>query len=638
MFFGQNKYIVILQLLGLSCSVLAQKPDSVISLGEVAIISTPIRQVSTTSFNEQISPALIADFASHPVSELIARTSAVIINQYGPGGLATISLRGSGSSQTAILWNGFNLQSPMNGGMNLSQLPVSFIDEIEVNHGGQGAQQGNSAIGGVVQMNTKVDIQSGFSGSLTQMAGSFGNYFSGLKLRYGFGNVSLSTRIFYQTAENDFPFINTAQYGKPRMKQPNAALKQYGVLQTALWQVNPDQQLTIRFWAQSYDKDLPPLMSNLSSQQHQLDDDYRIATEWNGVKGRFNWVLRSGYLFNKQIYSDEASGIKADNRASSWQNNFEGMWRLSDSHRLIFQAGSSFESGLSDNYSGARHRNLTWIMLGYRYAFSENKAVITTSIREELTDLTTTAPTFAVGTDIQLSNRLILHSNIARSYRIPTLNDLYWNIWGNPGLKPEQGYTFDLGINYKHKAGSWCTEIGVTGFSNHISDWIIWLPKGLIWTPENLKMVWSRGIESQASVVWVLFPFNAGVTAKYNYTRAAQLNTANTPVNERLQLIYVPEHKAMVSLTFGWKRFDIRFDQSYTGQRYTDADNLIPLDSYLVGDISIGNRFELRRWNANVRIRINNVFDENYQAVAWYAMPGRSVELSITFSFNEPVN
>lgn len=636
MYFSLNKYTVFFLFLGLSYTAIAQKPDSVISLGEVAIISTPIRQVSTTSFNEHISPALIADFSAHPVSELIARTSAVIINQYGPGGLATISLRGSGSSQTAILWNGFNLQSPMNGGMNLSQLPVNFIDEIEVNHGGQGAQQGNSAIGGVVQMNSRVDVRSGFSGSFTQMAGSFGNHFSGLKLYYGCHNISLATRIFYQEAENDFPFNNTAQYGKPRMKQPNAALKQYGVLQTALWQVNPNQQFIIRFWAQSYDKDLPPLMSNLSSQQHQLDDDYRIATEWNGVKGRFHWVLRSGYLFNKQLYSDNASSLEADNRASSWQNNFEGMWQFGESHRLIFQAGSAFERGSSDSYSTDRHRNLTWIMLGYRYALSENKAVITSSIREELTDMTTTKPTFSVGIDIMLINRLTLHSNIARSYRIPTLNDLYWNIWGNPNLKPEQGYTFDLGLHYKHKAGSWHTEIGVTGFSNHISDWIIWLPKGAIWTPENLKKVWSRGLESQVSVEWVLSSFNAGIIAKYNYIRAAQLNTSSITANEKLQLIYVPEHKALVSLALGWKQYDIRFDQSFTGRRYSDTENLSPLESYLVSDISTGNRFDLKRWHVSVRFKINNVFDKSYQAIAWYAMPGRSFELNITFSFPEP--
>ncbi|PKP15657.1 MAG: hypothetical protein CVU06_16140, partial [Bacteroidetes bacterium HGW-Bacteroidetes-22] len=259
----QKKYIFTFMVLGMSLAVMAQQPDSVVSLREVAIISTPMRQVSTTSFNEQIPPSLIADYASHPVSELIARTSAVIINQYGPGGLATISLRGSGSSQTAILWNGINLQSPMNGGMNLSQLPVNFIDEIEVNHGGQGAQQGNSAIGGVVQMNSRADVPAGFAASFTQTAGSFGNYFSGLKLRYGCRSLSLTTRVFYQTAENNFSFINTAQYGKPLMKQPNAALKQYGLLQTALWQINPNQQLIVRFWIQNYDKELPPLMTNL---------------------------------------------------------------------------------------------------------------------------------------------------------------------------------------------------------------------------------------------------------------------------------------------------------------------------------------------------------------------------------------
>lgn len=617
-----------------SLPLAAQQPDSVIALREVAIIATPVRQASTTSFNENISPAFISDYSTRPLSELLARSTALIVNEYGPGGLATVSLRGAGSSQTAILWNGLNLQSPMNGGINLSQIPVSFIDHIEVNHGGQGAQQGNSAIGGVLQMNSKADTPAGFAASVTQSAGSFGNFFSGLKLRYGCRRWSLSTRLFHQTSNNDFSFINTARYGKPDMKQPNAALQQYGFLQTGLLQVNQRQQLIVRVWAQHYDKQIPPMMTNLDSRQRQVDDDLRLAAEWKGVSGNFHWVARSGYLYNKQRYSDPASALEADNRAASWQNNFEGLVNLNDHHRIIFQTGTTLETGRSDNYNGIKKRNLTWLMAGYRLALTDNKAVVSLNLREELTDLKLTVPTFSVGTDVVLWPLISLHTNIARSYRIPTLNDLYWNIWGNPQLKPEQGFTFDAGLNLKKKSTSWLTEASLTLFSNHISDWIIWLPKGPIWTPENLKKVWSRGIESQITTTYSHDNFTMSLMAKYNYTRAAQLPADGLTADESLQLIYVPEHKASSSLWVAYNGFDLRIDHAITGRRFADGANTTSVEGYSVSDVSAGKTLSYRRWQVEGRLRINNLTDRSYQTIAWYAMPGRNFQITLILSFN----
>ena len=617
-----------------SLPLVAQEPDSVIALREVAIIATPVRQASTASFNENISPAFISDYSSRPVSELLARSTALIINEYGPGGLATVSLRGAGSSQTAIIWNGLNLQSPMNGGINLSQIPVSFIDNIEVNHGGQGAQQGNSAIGGVLQLTSKAENPIGFAASITQSVGSYGNYFSGLKFRYGCRRWSLSTRLFHQTSRNDFTFINTARYGRPDMKQPNAALLQYGFLQTGLLQINQQQQLIVRVWAQHYDKQIPPIMTNLDSRQRQVDRDLRLAAEWKGVSGKFQWIARSGYLYNKQRYSDPASALEADNRAASWQNNLEGLVHINPHHRIIFQTGTTLETGQSDNYNGLKKRNLTWLMAGYRLALTDNKAVFSLNVREELTDLKFTVPTFSVGTDVVLWPLVSLHTNFARSYRVPTLNDLYWNIWGNPNLKPEQGFTFDAGLNLKKKSTHWLTDASLTLFSNHINDWIIWLPKGSIWTPENLKRVWSRGVESQITTTYSHDDLALSLMAKYNYTRAAQLATDRIAADESLQLIYTPEHKASASFSVAFKGFDLRFDHSVTGQRFADAANTATVAGYSVSDLSAGKILNYRKWQVETRLRINNLTDRSYQTIAWYAMPGRNIQVSMMLSFN----
>ncbi|MBA3901877.1 MAG: Plug domain-containing protein, partial [Bacteroidetes bacterium] len=54
------------------------------------------------------------------LDELLSNQSRVGIKSYGAGGLATSSIRGAGSAHTAVLWNGFNLQSPTHGLVDLS--------------------------------------------------------------------------------------------------------------------------------------------------------------------------------------------------------------------------------------------------------------------------------------------------------------------------------------------------------------------------------------------------------------------------------------------------------------------------------------------------------------------------------------
>ena len=42
--------------------------------------------------------------------------------------------------------------------------------------------------------------------------------------------------------------------------------------------------------------------------------------------------------------------------------------------------------------------------------------------------------------------------NLARNYRYPTLNDLFWTVSGNPDLKPETNYSVEGGFTLYHKS------------------------------------------------------------------------------------------------------------------------------------------------------------------------------------------
>ena len=117
------------------------------------------------------------------------------------------------------------------------------------------------------------------------------------------------------------------------------------------------------------------------------------------------------------------------------------------------------------------------------------------SLREELIDNTSTPITWSVGSKVNLFKVFALRANISRNYRIPTMNDLYWTGWGNPNLKPEKGYGEELGLDYISRNDSRSIITKLSAFNNNVSNWIIWMPNGSVWTPDNMKKVWARGLD-----------------------------------------------------------------------------------------------------------------------------------------------
>ena len=84
---------------------------------------------------------------------------------------------------------------------------------------------------------------------------------------------------------------------------------------------------------------------------------------------------------------------------------------------------------------------------------------------------------------------------MAKSFRLPTLNDLYWLPGGNLDLQPEFGNTFELGIDFQSKNSLYDLQIHSGLFSNRVKNWIVWIPGNGYWKPENVQKVKSEGIE-----------------------------------------------------------------------------------------------------------------------------------------------
>ena len=126
--------------------IYSQEMSDTLHLNNVEIVSSRLALYGTA--NKVIAISSTDELARNHTSlrQLLAAQSSVNIRSYGVSGLSTVSFRGTGSSHSAIFWEGVNLQSPMNGGLDLTLLPVSFVDDVKLQLGASGALFGGGHI------------------------------------------------------------------------------------------------------------------------------------------------------------------------------------------------------------------------------------------------------------------------------------------------------------------------------------------------------------------------------------------------------------------------------------------------------------------------------------------------------------
>ena len=124
--------------------------------------------------------------------------------------------------------------------------------------------------------------------------------------------------------------------------------------------------------------------------------------------------------------------------------------------------------------------------------------------------------------------------------------------------------------------------------------------------------------------------FKVIFNAEYALTRA--FNKGSTGENQDLankQLIYIPANQMNALARLDWGQLYAVFSTSYTGKRYTTADNSRYLPKYSVSDLNLGTSMSWKHASCELGLVLENLFNVSYQNISYYPMPGRSFLLSL---------
>ena len=281
------------------------------------------------------------------------------------------------------------------------------------------------------------------------------------------------------------------------------------------------------------------------------------------------------------------------------------------------------------------------VLLALNKGFA-NRLNLNLMIRQDWIDFSIVPITPYFGFDFRMikGKDLIFKGNIARNYHYPTLNDLFWQPGGNPDLKPEDGLSYEFGLEYDIQGNKHGIKTELTVFRSDITDWIIWIPTNRgYWEPRNIERVLSRGIEFSMGFQGTFGRLGYRVAGAYAYTRSTNYGDPLTWGDESYgkQLVYTPLHSGNLLVNLNLKGFYITYQHNSYSERYTTSSNDITrrdwLYPYFMNDITLGKEFRANKVAINAELRIYNLFDETYHSVLYRPMPGRNYLLAIMIKY-----
>lgn len=612
--------------------------DTILALREVEISAEKIRKQPVGAQIKKWKSEDITELPVQNIGDLMSTESGTFIKSYGSGSLATSSIRGGSAGHTLVLWNGFSLQSPILGLLDLSLLPLNSVEEISFQKGGNSAIWGSGAIGGVIAMNNQPNFGMYRSLDVKSTFGSFGNYNQEVKFGYGGLRVYGVTKIFHQQGKNDFKYFIAP--GFPKRQQTNAEVSQQNILQDLYWKIDKKNQIAFHFWQQFSDRNIPPTNVQTKSKAHQNDRSSRLMLDWKNVNETYVLQGKIGFFKEHLDYYDDETGLISLSNFSTLTSEFKGQKFFGNKHKILGAITHSFTTANNDGYVESPTENRSAIQLSY--FFQQNNYKFQTSIRQELIDgkLVPIVPSF--GFDYSFFSWLKFQGKVSRNYRLPTLNDRFWNGGGNENLKPESGWSEEATLSSPFKIGKSNFEFSITGFNRNINNWILWAPAQgqSFWSAFNISEVWSRGLEPRFSFFYKNKEEEKSLKIKidvgYDYIKSTNEVAMELPRREvGEQIIYVPLHQAFGRATLSWKNIGLSYQHSFTGEARGQYGQL---EKYQVGNLRMQYSTDWKKCKSTVFFNINNLWNVNYIVVERRPMPGTHFQLGIKFSFNNYLN
>lgn len=594
----------------------------------------------------------------HSVADAIRYFSGIQIKDYGGiGGLKTVNIRGLGTQHVGVFYDGVQLGNAQNGQIDLGRFSLDNMEAVSLYNGQKSAifqSAKDFASAGSIYMTARhPSFGEGQNYRLkgTFKTGSFGLVNPSVLLEHRLSKQvsgSLSAEYMYTSGKYKFRYRQKNGYDITETRKNGdveAIRAEYGLfgdMQGGEWKA--------KAYLYNSERGLPGAAvretGDFVHEDRQWDTNFFLQGSFRKHWGNYSLQTNGKYAYD---YLHYLSDPRLDVTTMYVNNHYR-------QHELYFSAANMlnilpfWSADVSVDFQWNKlNADLVNFVYPCRYtalvaaatALHFERFKLQASLLGTFVHETTKVPNAAAGDKHKYTPTVVaswqpfknedlnLRAFYKKIFRMPTLNDLYYTFIGNIDLNPEYTTQYDIGVTYSRKfRGGYPArlEFQADAYYNEVTDKIVAMPTSnqFRWTMVNLGYVEMRGVDVALQTEWhLLKDLKANLRVNYTYEKAQDFTDAKSDYYGG-QIPYIPWHSGSAVLNLSYRDWDMNYSFIYTGERYESSAN-IPENyakEWYTNDLSLSRRLHWKKMLWKLTAEVNNVFNQQYEEVQWYPMPG----------------
>ncbi|MFC1581570.1 TonB-dependent receptor domain-containing protein [Candidatus Neomarinimicrobiota bacterium] len=622
----------------------------ILMLDEVNIVGMLSTRLASETVNSYDGKKIEAE-NKESLSEILLDIPGIDVqmaHQFGRN--VNVSIRGSSdykpggyNNRVLVLIDGFPIQIPNSGAPDWNAIPMESVKRIDVVHGPASSLYGHNSMGGVINIITEKPGES--KNIKTNIAaGNYDTYRAGVKSGFSVHKLSVQSSINYLSSDG--------------------------------FRFNSDYQNTRGLFKLNYNSDSGKEITFIGIGTHSLTGHPGFIRRDHPEIVSFRRSKRISEYFQAHFYTPITAGITLSTSGSLNRFTTDYFDRDDTPNEKL-----GVDTKYKDLSATVRSEllitsSVKWLILaGAEFSFDNSNVSVLNPIYEnpeQFTSATFIQTKYALGSGWSIGNGLRLdyrtvdpgggfakrdffdfspkfnlvynregqrtfHLSINKGFRAPSISELYllyesnYGLFfqGTPTLKPEEVWAVELGYEHPHsKRTFWGINLFYNQYRDMI-DFVYAIPVKAI----NREGVYGYGAEFE----WYLESY-WGLAFSGNYAYL-QMND----FNESEPVLYRPEHKMKINLELKGNRQSLGVSGRYTSkQRYEDflgkweasgSYVQFPL-KWLPATFVVDAILKQSIGSIEINLKIQNIFNREYQIIQDFPMPGRTWLISLTSIIN----
>jgi vitamin B12 transporter len=595
--------------------------QSTTTLPETVVTATRNPQLlgSTMPHTTVIGRADIERSQASDLVTLLQREAGLQRTQNGGvGTVSSVFMRGAPSLQTLVLIDGVPMnKQDASGTVSLEHLMLDNVERVEIVRGNVSAIYGSGAIGGVIQVFTRSGTKEP-SASIGLELGPRATRKLSVHAGAQVGETSVSAGAS-RFGTDGFSSVNVQQH--PTANPDADAYDNTSVNLSLAHRLAPSHQVGVRLSRSSGDTDYDNAYGTASDLQTSTTRLSQFSlfsdTTWGDWRSRVTLSEQSDRSRTEDNgFFGSIDSFRTRATVLSWVNNLAlgSQWLATAGlERQSQRADTTTTSAFGSPYDVSRH---TTALFGGIEGPVASGTVQLNARHDRVGDLSKT--TGYLGYSFPVTEQVKLIASTSTAFNAPPLGYLYAPGFGNPNLKPEQARSHELGAQF----GSGAHLLRATYFNTQVKDQLDYDTTAFAFA--NIGQTSNKGLE-------------VSYKGKLGDTSLRSSLTLQDPVNDISGQPLTRRAKTMWSLGVSHPVAGVLVDadlrhSSARADRYSDPATFATINttlaSYTVLDLAVSYKL---RSDLELRARLDNVTDADYQTVYSYNQQPRSLYLGLTW-------